>query len=142
MERALSHLHTVGREQAMQDFHEKAGPFVDRDMYLFGVDRQGVYLIQGSKPSLIGQSFNSVPGLDAGFIDRIWQAADAGGGWVQYSVENPLTGAVTPKESYVLTLEDGCAIGCGVYRHDADTHRARAVAWSVQASHVAEMAGS
>ncbi|MCB1997303.1 MAG: cache domain-containing protein, partial [Rhodoferax sp.] len=130
-QRAAEHIAQVGREQAMQDLHDPTGPFIDRDMYIFGFDRSGLYVIQGSKPAMVGQSYTSTPGLDTAFIDRIWSAADAGGGWVEYEVTNPLTGAVTPKESYVLPIDDSLAIGCGVYRRvGASAGAPRAVAWS------------
>ncbi|MCP5283929.1 MAG: cache domain-containing protein [Burkholderiaceae bacterium] len=131
VQRAAEHMAQVGREQAMQDLHDPTGPFIDRDMYIFGFDRSGLYVIQGSKPGMVGQSYTSTPGLDPAFIDRIWAAAEAGGGWVEYEVSNPLTGAVTPKESYVLRIDDNLAIGCGVYRRAAASAASpRAVAWS------------
>ncbi|MCB1996926.1 MAG: cache domain-containing protein [Rhodoferax sp.] len=130
-QRAAVHMADAGREQAMLDLHDAAGPFIDRDMYIFGFDRNGIYVIQGSKPAMVGQSYTSTPGLDPAFIDRIWAAADAGGGWVEYEVSNPLTGAVTPKESYVLPIDGNLAIGCGVYRRvNAGADAPRAVAWS------------
>lgn len=130
-QRAAAHMAEAGREQAMLDLHDAAGPFIDRDMYIFGFDRNGIYVIQGSKPAMVGQSYTSTPGLDSAFVDRIWSAADAGGGWVEYEVSNPLTGAVTPKESYVLPIDGNLAIGCGVYRRvNASADTPRAAAWS------------
>jgi signal transduction histidine kinase len=46
-------------------------------------------------------------------------AAAPSGGWVEYDIVNPETGAVQPKASYVQALPNRLIIGCGVYRHDA-----------------------
>ena len=129
---AMAHIEQVGREQALKDFHDPDQPFVDRDLYLFGFDRSGMYFLQGARPDLVGQSYLGVPGLDPGFLDRVWAAADAGGGWMQYNVENPRTGEVSAKESYVLALDETHVIGCGVYRQDptANGGMQRAAAWS------------
>jgi methyl-accepting chemotaxis protein len=131
--RAQAHVHSVGREQAFVDFHEAGGAFIDRDLYVFCFDRDGVYAACGAKPANVGQHYSVTPGLNARFMESVWNAADTGGGWVRYEVINPLTLAIMPKESYVLPLDEHTAIGCGIYRSDASTdgnQPPRAAAWS------------
>lgn len=130
VERARAHVEQTGREQAFSDFHDAKGAFVDRDLYIFAFDREGVYSACGAKPANVGQPYSVTPGLDRDFVDRIWAAADAGGGWVCYEVLNPLNNAVTPKESYVLALDTQTLIGCGIYRDAAAEAPRRAKAWS------------
>jgi methyl-accepting chemotaxis protein len=134
VERALAHLAQVGREQAMADFHEPESEFIDRDMYVFSLDRQGIYAAFGARPNMIGQSYSVVPGLDEGFITKLWAVADQGGGWVQYEVINSANDEIMHKESYVQVAPDGTLLGCGIYRGDAtDTSlrtKPRAAAWS------------
>jgi hypothetical protein len=66
---------------------------------------------------MIGTNVNQLPGIQGSpFVKDAWAAAEAGGGWVQYEIANPLTGEVTPKESYMRQLDDGLLLGCGVYR--------------------------
>lgn len=134
---ALAHIQNVGRDQAFRDFHDPSQPFIDRDLYLFGFDRSGLYFLQGSRPDLVGKSYLGAPGLDPGFLDRVWAAADAGGGWMQYNVENPRTGEVSAKESYVVALDESYVIGCGVYRKDLEPGGGvkRAAAWARSAEH-------
>ncbi len=128
--KAMAHLAQRGREAAFADFHDPAGAFIDRDLYIFIFDRNGNTTVFGSRPALAGQPAASVPGLDAPvFLERAWAAADAGGNWIQYDVVNPSTQVVTPKESYILPLGKSEFIGCGAYRREASRARpARALA--------------
>ena len=75
-----------------------------------------------------------MPGLTEDFIGRLWQVADADGGWVQYEVVNPLTDEIMPKESYVQVAPDGTLLGCGIYRTDSvlatRKDKPRAAAWA------------
>ncbi len=132
--KALAHLQQVGRQQAMQDFHQADGAFIDRDLYIFSMDRNGIYSAFGVKPEMVGQSYTVVPGLTEGFLDKLWAVADGGGGWVQYEVVNPLSLEIMAKESYVQVAPDGTLLGCGIYRNDvtAGTRKAkpRADAWA------------
>ncbi len=116
---AVAHVGQVGREEAFRDFHAADGRFIDRDLYLFGFDRNGIILAFGGDARLVGMPASAIPGLDSsGLIERAWTAADAGGGWVAYEVVNPLTGAIQPKESFVMPLGPSELIGCGAYRHE------------------------
>jgi methyl-accepting chemotaxis protein len=132
VERAVAHVQAVGREQAFVDFHDAEGPFIDRDLYIFAFDREGRYAACGAKPANVGQPYSVTPGLDAAFVQAIWAAAGQGGAWVQYTVVNPLTQVVMPKESWVVALDDETLLGCGVYRRvGAETAaKPRAAAWS------------
>jgi hypothetical protein len=133
---AAAHLEAVGRSQAFKDFHDAEGAFIDRDLYIFSMDRNGVYLAVGNNPQMVGKGHTSVPGLRADFPEQLWAVADAGGGWISYEVTNPLTGAVAPKESYVTLASDGTLLGCGIYRNDPSAPTSRdkpkATAWKAE----------
>ena len=116
---AVAHIQAQGREIAFTDFHDPAGHFIDRDLYIFIFDRNGLTTVFGPRPELVGQPASAVPGLDARlFLDRAWAAADGGGNWIQYDVINPSTKVVTPKESYIVPLGKTEFIGCGAYRRE------------------------
>ncbi len=133
LERAKAHVAEAGREQALQDFHRADGGYIDRDLYVFSIDRNGVFDAMGANHALVGQSVLAVPGLDNAFVEDAWAAADSGGGWVAYQVVHPITGTVMDKESCITTTEDGSLLGCGVYR-DKDlapsAAKPRAAAWA------------
>jgi methyl-accepting chemotaxis protein len=135
LERAKAHVAEMGRAQALLDFHAADGGYIDRDLYVFSIDRSGVFDAMGANHALVGQSVLAVPGLDNDFVEDAWAAADQGGGWVAYQVVHPLTGVVMNKESCITTTEDGTLLGCGVYRdkdHGRSAEKPRAAAWSRQ----------
>ena len=127
VQRARQHLATVGREQALLDFHDPEGGYIDRDLYIFAIDREGIFRAMGGNPLMAGQPVLAVPGLDHQFVEDAWAAADspAGQGWVRYNVVNPTTGTVMPKESFVQPIDADILIGCGVYHQEADASRAK-----------------
>lgn len=116
-EQALAHLRKVGYERASEDFYKQNGPFIDRDLYIFVLDRQGVYRVMGANRAKTGSRVQDAPGIDAEqFMHDVWEQADSGGGWLEYNIVNPLTGDVRGKASFVLPINDDLLIGCGAYR--------------------------
>ncbi len=114
---ALVHLRTHGQERAIVDFHDRQGPFIDRDLYIFIFDRQGRYVVHGALPEKDGTLLNAMAGLDADqLVADSWSVCDnEQGGWVNYSITNPVNGEVQSKASYVMPLDDNRLIGCGCY---------------------------
>ncbi|WP_162910378.1 methyl-accepting chemotaxis protein [Azohydromonas sediminis] len=127
VERALALIHARGRAAAAPVLHSTDEGFVDRDLYVFLLDRQGRYVLHGAKPTMEGKRVHEVPGIDGErFVRDAWAAADAGGGWVEYDIVNPATGQVQPKASFVRPLDRDVLVGCGVYRHVETATAARA----------------
>jgi len=117
VERAYAHVQQVGYGRASEDFYRPDGSFIDRDLYIFVLDRQGVYRVMGANRAKTGTRVHDAPGIDAErFMHDIWAQAEEGGGWVEYNIVNPLTGDVRGKSSFVLPLSDDLLIGCGAYR--------------------------
>jgi methyl-accepting chemotaxis protein len=116
---ALAHIRAVGYDQACEDFYRKDGPFIDRDLYVFVLDRQGTYRVMGADRAKTGTRVHDAPGIDADqFLHDAWDRADNGGGWVEYNIVNPLTGDVRGKSSFVLPINDELLVGCGAYRSE------------------------
>jgi hypothetical protein len=118
VKRAQAFLKTHGIQAAVAEFHRPSGKteFRDRDLYIFAFDRTGLYKIFGSNPERIGTTTYEVPGLDGDLVlNRGFEAADGGGGWIDYEVVHPQTNAVEEKVSYVELLSADNLIGCGVF---------------------------
>ncbi|GAB3191190.1 methyl-accepting chemotaxis protein [Hydrogenophaga aquatica] len=114
---ALEHIRTVGYERATEDFYDKKGRFIDRDLYIFVFDREGTYRVMGADRAKSGSRLHDAPGLDAdALLKDAWERADTGGGWVEYNIVNPVTGDVRGKSSFVLPINDKLLVGCGAYR--------------------------
>jgi hypothetical protein len=116
VERALNLIRSRGIDGASPELHDKAAGYVDRDLYVFVVDRQGTYRLHGAKPAMEGHRVHELPGIDGDrFVRDAW-SAPASGGWIEYDIVHPETGAVQPKTSYVLRIDEHHLLGCGIYR--------------------------
>ena len=106
-----------GWDNAFREIHAPQSEYIDRDLYIFVFDRQGYYRMCAASPERVDRPLSAVPGLDAArLVQEAWEAVDSGGGWVDYDIVNPKTGAVQGKSSYVVHLRDNQLIGCGIYR--------------------------
>jgi methyl-accepting chemotaxis protein len=114
-QRAMSLVQTQGLNAAMPALHSADQGFVDRDLYVFVLDRDGRYVLHGAKPAVEGKRVHDVPGIDGDrFVQDIFSARD--GTWVEYSIVHPETGQVLPKASVIYRLNNELVLGCGVYR--------------------------
>jgi signal transduction histidine kinase len=120
VQRALTLIQARGLDGAKAELQSKSTGFVDRDLYVFVLDRAGHYLVHGAKPEMQGRLIQSMPGIDGDrFIRDVWQVADQGG-WVDYEITNPDTGTVQPKASFMKAIGNDRVVGCGVYRQTSD----------------------
>ena len=115
VEDAWTLIEQQGYERAAQQFY--SGRFVDRDLYIFVFDRNGVYQVMGADQRKNGTRLHDAPGVDADQLLRdAWERADQGGGWVEYNIISPATGEVRGKSSFVRAINDRLLIGAGAYR--------------------------
>lgn len=115
--KALDHIKHVGYARACEDFYDKSRGFVDRDLYIFVFDREGVYHVMGMDRKRANTRLHDAPGLDAAqLLKDAWYCAEQGGGWVEYNIINLQTGTIRAKSSFVMPLNDQLLIGCGAYR--------------------------
>jgi methyl-accepting chemotaxis protein len=117
VERALALVAQVGRDAAAAALHSTEEGFVDRDLYIFLIDREGRYRLHGAKRAMEGKRVHEVPGIDGDrFVRDAWAAAAAGGNWIEYQIVHPTSGQVLPKASWVQALDQDLIVGCGIYR--------------------------
>jgi len=106
----------LSQEALLRELSRVDGPYHDRDMYVFVLDRQGTYLAFGGNPSKVGSRVQDIASIDgAGLLQAIVAQADREPGWVEYDISNPLTGKVQTKMSFVERCGD-LYLGCGVYK--------------------------
>ena len=116
VERAVAHHAATTRDGFLQVITDPSQPFHDRDMYVFVLDAAGTYLAFGGNPSKVGTKVQDISGVDgAALLKAIIAQADAGGGWVEYDIVNPITSRIQTKISYVAKV-DQWYLGCGVYK--------------------------
>jgi signal transduction histidine kinase len=115
--RVLDHAQKHGVQAAINAVNDPKLRFFDRDMYVFIGDANSTFLACAGRPERIGTNMLNAPGIDGRKIHALTTAcADAGGGWIEYEIQNPVSGVLEPKMSYVMRLGRDMNIGCGVYR--------------------------
>ncbi|MDE2428896.1 MAG: cache domain-containing protein [Burkholderiales bacterium] len=90
--------------------------YADRDMYVFAFDQRGQYLAFGGNAEKLKVNLFNVSGLDGRKLVREAFELPATGGWVDYSIVNPVSQKVENKTSYMEKVTDDIVIGCGVYK--------------------------
>ncbi|MEX1108956.1 MAG: cache domain-containing protein [Dongiaceae bacterium] len=90
--------------------------FVDRDLYIFVIGRDNRVVGHGFALERIGLDVTTLID-DAGnpYGVALIEDATAEGAWVDYRREDPLTGLVESKSSWVVRY-DGYVFGCGIYK--------------------------
>jgi uncharacterized protein Yka (UPF0111/DUF47 family) len=117
VERAIALARRIGPASAFQQMRDASQGFVDRDLYVFAVDRSGTYRLHSAKPAMEGKRVHDLPGIDGDrFVHETWTNTKGGTGWIEYQILNLGTGVVQPKASYMARLDDQLVLGCGVYR--------------------------
>jgi biotin operon repressor len=118
VKRAMQHWQRSGSKGTfVRDITDPTQGYFDRDMYVFVLDRRGTYLSFGGNPAKVGTLVQDIPGIDGqGLVDDIFNQAAIEPGWVEYDINNPTTGKVQSKMSFVMQADE-LAVGCGVYKN-------------------------
>jgi hypothetical protein len=116
-DRAAAYLKQVGPEKAFAVFDDKAGPFIDRDLYVFVRSMDGNTVAHGANMAMIGHTNLGLKDADGKLYNKemIDLAQDKGSGWVDYRWVDPLDKKIEPKSSYIERVGD-YVIGVGFYR--------------------------
>ena len=117
VERAAAFYKENGKEKAVAEFNNPKGQFIDRDLYVFALDMQGIRVAHGTNQKLVGKSildFKDVDGKPYG-QEIVDIGKGAGTGWVDYKFTDPLTKKVGEKTTYVSRVDD-IIIASGAYK--------------------------
>jgi cytochrome c len=117
-ERAVAHIHDIGREQAFADFSRPDGGFVDGELYVFCQDVSGVVVAHGGNPKLVGRNMADVRGPDGRLanVEINQLGLTQGSGWLEFRWPNPATKRIELKAAYVLKVDDHTVCGSGYYK--------------------------
>jgi signal transduction histidine kinase len=105
---AIARVAEVGIDKAVPEFMDHAGKYVDRDLYLTVIDKDGIRIAHGQNPKLVGKSYYEsvdVDGKDYG-KEAMQIFAGPGKGWISFVFKDPVTGKVLPKEAYIEKVGD------------------------------------
>ena len=117
VEKAVKLIQAEGKDKAFAQINDPAGPFVDRDLYVFVLNLEGTTVAHGVNKALIGKSLVNLKDADGKpFIQEMIEMGKAGKvGWVDYKWTNPQTKKVEAKSSYLMKVGD-VIVGVGIYK--------------------------
>lgn len=117
VKQAVDFLNANGRDKAFEEFSNPAGKFVDRDLYIYVYDKNGVCLAHGANKKMIGKNLLQLKDPSGKQIvkELLDMAQNNGNGWVDYKWTNPETKLVQDKSGYVEQYED-IMVGSGIYK--------------------------
>ncbi len=115
--KAIASIQSNGKDKSFAEFSDNKGKFVDRDLYIFVVDFNGLTLAHGGNAKLVGKDMSGLKDADGEyFIKKMMTLAKAkGSGWVDYKWANPVSKKIEPKSTYIQAL-DNYFVGCGIYK--------------------------
>ncbi|HPQ76618.1 MAG TPA: cache domain-containing protein, partial [Methanoregulaceae archaeon] len=84
--------------------------------YIFALDYNGTLLAYRVDPGRVGESdLGVVRAYGVRSADASIEIARSGGGFVVYSIKNPVTGDIEQKLSYIRPVDDTWWLGSGIY---------------------------
>ena len=115
-ERAAAQLERAGPQAALTQFMDPAGGFIDRDLYVFVIDLNGVLWASGGFPETVGSNALEARDSRGRFFVReaLRVALEEGRGWIEYEWYNPCTREMNPKSSYIIRVGP-FVVGVGAY---------------------------
>ena len=105
-----------GKTAFLKEIMNDNGNFKRGELYFYAYDFEGTVLSHGGNPKLVGENlidFEDKTGFK--LIAALRHTAAAGGGWVEYYWENPVSKKIEKKIGYVVKLDDTCWFGSGTY---------------------------
>ncbi len=127
LEKAAALIRDAGLQAAVPVLHDPQAGFVDRDLFVFGVNRAGVQAFHTCLPLEAGKPMPMLTSKD-GFLlsEALWRAADSHQELVEYESCNPDTLEMVSKTACILRVSDDLLL-CSVFHSDpASLNKARA----------------
>lgn len=117
VKKAVALIKANGKDKALADFNNPKSAYVDRDLYIFVIDKDGTTLANAANAKLVGKNVMEMKDVNqVYFVKKFFETVkDKGKGWVDYTWSNSTTQAMEKKSTYVETI-DGLIVGCGIYK--------------------------
>jgi signal transduction histidine kinase len=115
--KAIASIQSEGKDKSFVEFSNNQGKFVDRDLYIFVVDFNGLTLAHGGNAKLVGKDMSGLKDADGEYFIKkmVTLAQSKGSGWVDYKWANPVSKKIEPKSTYIQA-KDNYFVGCGIYK--------------------------
>ena len=117
VKKGVSFIKGSGKDKGYAEVSNKAGQFIDRDLYLVVYGLDGTVRAHGANEKMIGKNLIEMKDIDGKpFVkERVELAQSKGTFWQDYKFTNPVTKKVEPKQMYCEKVEDSALCG-GIYK--------------------------
>jgi cytochrome c len=117
VKKAVAHVKNVGIEKAAEDFTNRKGEYVNRDLYVTVYNMQGDVLAHGQNRKSVGKNMMELKDPDGKYFvkERLEIARSKHSFWQEYKFTDPVSKRVLPKEMYCETVA-GYVVCAGVYK--------------------------
>jgi cytochrome c len=104
-------------DKAYPEITNKAGKFIDRDLYVVVYRLDGTVLAHGSNEKFVGKDMSDAEDVDGKLYvkERVELAAKQASFWQDYKFVNPVSKKIEPKQMYCEKLNN-TAVCAGVYK--------------------------
>src|ERR1700692_4716280 len=117
VKKAVAFIKEQGPEKAYPEITNKAGKFIDRDLYVVVYQLDGKVLAHGSNEKFVGKDMSDAQDVDGKLYvkERVELASKQPSFWQDYKFVNPVSKKVEPKQMYCERL-DNTAVCAGIYK--------------------------
>ena len=117
VKKGVTFIRSSGKDTGYAEITNKAGRFVDRDLYLVVYGLDGTVRAHGANEKMVGKNLIELKDVDGkAFVkERVDLAQSKGTFWQDYKFTNPVTKKIEPKQMYCEKLEDTVVCG-GIYK--------------------------
>ena len=117
VKKGVAFIRSSGKDTGCAEITNKAGKFVDRDLYLVVYGLDGTVRAHGANEKMVGKNLIELKDVDGkAFVkERVDLAQSKGTFWQDYKFTNPVTKKIEPKQMYCEKLDDAVVCG-GVYK--------------------------
>lgn len=112
--RAVEHVAKAGETQALADFSDPKGAFVDRDLYIACIGPDNRTSAHGGNAKIIGKDMSDIKDADGKLFGKEMMdiGRTRGEGQLAYKWVNPVTKKIEPKTMFVRAAgKHVCAVG-------------------------------
>jgi cytochrome c len=117
VKKATTFIKEQGPDKAYPEISNKAGRFIDRDLYVVVYQLDGKVLAHGSNEKFVGKDMIDAQDVDGKLYvkERVELAGKQPSFWQDYKFVNPVSKKVEPKQMYCEKL-DNTAVCAGIYK--------------------------
>ena len=117
VKKAAAFIKEQGPGNAYPEITNRAGKFVDRDLYVVVYGLDGKVLAHGANQKLVGKEMIDAQDVDGKYFvkERTELARKQSEFWQDYKFVNPTTKKVEPKQMYCQRLDE-TAVCAGIYK--------------------------